>query len=179
MKQAADFLLALPSNDEYDETRYRCIESLTTAIQQATQPAEITDAMIDAIAAQHTRSVHCPTRYVTDARAVVRAILALHPTQVNTLAGCNCRWDGDNQVEWCELHLAHKEAIHEWAERAKSAEQKLALRPVQVPMTDEQAIEMNDAAFDKYMTQDARAIELVRSVEAHHGITAQAKKEGK
>ena len=35
MKQAADFLLALPSNDEYDETRYRCIESLTTAIQQA------------------------------------------------------------------------------------------------------------------------------------------------
>ena len=39
-----------------------------------------------------------------------------------------------------------------------------------VPMTHKQAIKMNDAAFDKYMTQDARAIELVRSVEAHHGI---------
>ncbi len=26
------------------------------------------------------------------------------------VTGCNCRWDGDTQVQWCELHLAHKEA---------------------------------------------------------------------
>ena len=59
---------------------------------------------------------------------IVRAILALRPEQ-SGLTGCNCRWDGDTQVQWCELHLAHKDAIHEWAERAKEAEKQLALRP--------------------------------------------------
>ena len=106
--------------------------------------------------------------------AAARAILALRPTQVNTLAGCNCRWDGDNQVEWCELHLAHKEAIHEWAERAKSAEQKLALRPVQVPMTDEQ---MRDAlrkcphdTVENLRVRWLYAKDFARAIEAHHGI---------
>lgn len=42
------------------------------------------------------------------------------------LTGCNCRWDGETQVQWCELHAAHKEAIHDWSERAKEAEEKLA-----------------------------------------------------
>ena len=100
-----------------------------------------------------------------DLMAFARAILAVRPVQVNTLAGCNCRWDGDNQVEWCELHLAHKEAIHEWAERAKSAEQKLALRPVQVPMTEEQIRSM---CKQGWVFETVK--QWVRIIEAHHGI---------
>lgn len=38
------------------------------------------------------------------------------------LQTCNCRWDGDTQVQQCTLHEAHVAAIHEWAERAKTAE---------------------------------------------------------
>lgn len=53
------------------------------------------------------------------------AARAAKPAQEVTLTGCNCRWDGSEQVQWCELHLAHKDAIHEWAERAKTAEAKL------------------------------------------------------
>ena len=107
-----------------------------------------------------------------------RAILALRPTQVNTLAGCNCRWDGDTQVQWCELHLAHKEAIHEWAERAKSAEQKLALRPVQVPMTPtERERELDRSPVDASWEAGDAFMEGIYAAEAHHGITAQAKKE--
>lgn len=42
------------------------------------------------------------------------------------LQTCNCRWDGEVQVQQCTLHEAHVDAIHEWAERAKVAEKKLA-----------------------------------------------------
>lgn len=38
------------------------------------------------------------------------------------LTTCNCRWNGDVQVQSCTLHAAHFDAIHEWAERAKTAE---------------------------------------------------------
>ena len=38
------------------------------------------------------------------------------------LTTCNCRWNGDQQVQQCTLHEAHTDAIHEWAERAKVAE---------------------------------------------------------
>jgi hypothetical protein len=41
------------------------------------------------------------------------------------LKTCCCRWDGDVLVQQCTLHEAHVDAIHEWAERAKSAEAKL------------------------------------------------------
>lgn len=43
-----------------------------------------------------------------------------------TLTTCNCRWDGEKQVQQCTLHEAHVDAIHEWAERAKTAEATLA-----------------------------------------------------
>ena len=35
-----------------------------------------------------------------------------------------------------------------------------------VPLSDERIIELNDAAFDKYITQDARALEFARAIEA-------------
>lgn len=59
--------------------------------------------------------------------ATFESLDLLHATQQATpepLTGCNCRWQGDTQVEWCELHLAHKDAIHEWAQRAKAAEHR-------------------------------------------------------
>jgi hypothetical protein len=49
---------------------------------------------------------------------------------------CNCRWVGDVQTQQCTLHEAHVDAIHEWAERAKAAEAKLAAleQPEQEPV---------------------------------------------
>ena len=44
---------------------------------------------------------------------------------------CNCRWEGNVQVQQCALHEAHVDAIHEWAERAKTAEAKLKEQPAQ------------------------------------------------
>ena len=44
---------------------------------------------------------------------------------------CNCRWEGEVQVQQCTLHEAHVDAIHEWAGRAKAAEAKLAEQPAQ------------------------------------------------
>jgi hypothetical protein len=45
---------------------------------------------------------------------------------------CNCRWEGEVQVQQCTLHEAHVDAIHEWAERAKAAEAKLKAQPAPV-----------------------------------------------
>lgn len=52
----------------------------------------------------------------------------------------------------------------------------ISLRPVQVPMTDEQADALATEAFGEYMCDlnDDIELALVRKVEAHHGITAQA-----
>lgn len=47
-------------------------------------------------------------------------------TQQAEPSGCACRWQGDQYVSLCELHQAWKDAIHEWAERAKTAEAALA-----------------------------------------------------
>ena len=62
----------------------------------------------------------------------------------------------------------------------KFAKAILALRPERVPMTDEQADALATEAFGEYMCDLSDDIELalVRKVEAYHGITAQAKKEG-
>ena len=51
----------------------------------------------------------------------VRAALAEPVLQT-----CNCRWDGEMQMQQCTLHEAHVDAIKEWAQRAKFAEKKLA-----------------------------------------------------
>lgn len=51
------------------------------------------------------------------------------PTAQPKLQTCNCRWDGEVQVQQCTLHEAHVDAIHEWAERAKTAEAKLKEQP--------------------------------------------------
>ena len=67
------------------------------------------------------------------ARAVIDEYLrhAPQPAQPQQLQTCNCRWDGDVQVQECTLHESHLLAIHEWAGRAKAAEAKLAEQPTQ------------------------------------------------
>jgi hypothetical protein len=53
-----------------------------------------------------------------------------------SLTTCDCRWDGDKQVQQCTLHEAHVNAIHEWAERARSAEAKLKERTLPPRLAD-------------------------------------------
>ena len=94
-----------------------------------------------------------------------RADISQQPATPESVTGCNCRWQGDTKVQWCELHLAHKEAIHEWAERAKEAEKQLALRPERVPMTEEQIRSM---CKQGWVFETVK--QWVRIIEAHHGI---------
>lgn len=78
------------------------------------------------------------SRYVKPAEGVYKAMRAAHladaaaPVLPPTpdLATCHCRWRGNEQVQQCTLHEAHVGAIHEWAERAKTAEAKLAAQPL-------------------------------------------------
>lgn len=116
----------------------------------APQPAApvVSDEQIDALAAGNNYPGTVPGY-----RRFARAILALRPA--GTLTGCNCRWDGETQIEWCELHLAHKDAIHDWAERAKSAEQKLAMRPAAEPMTERWAV-VRETVLDVGRGSDVR-----------------------
>lgn len=55
----------------------------------------------------------------------------------------------------------------------------LALRPVQVPMTDDEATAMiRETVRGNTIRRDgSTSLQIVRAAEAHHGITAQAKKE--
>jgi hypothetical protein len=62
------------------------------------------------------------------ARKTLRETLAEQPAQQT----CNCRWEGEVQVQECTLHQSHLLAIHEWAGRAKAAEAKLAQQPAPV-----------------------------------------------
>lgn len=158
---------------------------LVRQLVPATQPAEVTlDEVMQAAkkaTAPEWQDVIDGWHMGLDLMAFARSILALRPQQ-SGLTGCNCRWDGDTQVQWCELHLAHKEAIHEWAERAKEAEKQLTLRPAAVPMTREQMIEaVRPLCRSQEMAESLVAISFdeYRAIEAFHsiGITAQAKKE--
>jgi len=40
--------------------------------------------------------------------------------------GCACRWDrNDKRIATCERHQGWLDVVHEWAERAKAAEQRV------------------------------------------------------
>lgn len=57
--------------------------------------------------------------------AALDVIYTTPPAAQPVFKPCSCRWNGETQVQQCTLHAAHIEAIHEWAERAKTAESKL------------------------------------------------------
>ena len=76
---------------------------------------------------------------------------------------CNCRWDGETQVAQCELHAAHVEAIHEWAERAKSAEAKLKEpQPAPVGVDASDAPSLMDSARRAIEAWDCTVLERGR-----------------
>ena len=58
-------------------------------------------------------------------KAIRAAIEQSQPQEVQPVA-CACKWEGDSCTSLCELHAAWHDAIHEWAERAKTAEKQLA-----------------------------------------------------
>lgn len=84
--------------------------TLRTAAQQALEALEYCEAWDHDMEQQKTQAI-----------TALKAVLAEPVLQT-----CNCRWDGEVQVQQCTLHEAHVDAIHEWAERAKTAEKKLA-----------------------------------------------------
>jgi len=87
---------------------------------------------------------------------------------VGELTTCNCRWNGEEQVQSCTLHAAHVDAIHEWAERAKTAERELAAartQPERVPNHTEQA----NAAHAAAANHTREIVKLVNA--ARNGIT--------
>jgi hypothetical protein len=57
---------------------------------------------------------------------------------------CNCRRVGDVQTQQCTLHEAHIAAIHEWADRAKAAEAKLAALEQQEQEQEPVAVKQHD-----------------------------------
>jgi len=74
----------------------------------------------------------------TRAKKIYQSMIDMHlvrtshppvPTAQPKLQTCNCRWDGEVQVQQCTLHESHVDAVHEWAERAKTAEAKLKAQP--------------------------------------------------
>lgn len=109
-----------------------------TAPSTAGERAEyLTLSAIRAIAVEAIRAVTgCPDikgngKYLVDEIDDVAKHAALlqstHDARtVGELTTCNCRWNGEEQVQSCTLHAAHVDAIHEWAERAKTAESELA-----------------------------------------------------
>lgn len=66
----------LNPNQADDQDLLAGIRKAILALTTSHPAPEVSDAEIDWVASQHTRSVDTPTRFVTDVRATVRAILA-------------------------------------------------------------------------------------------------------
>lgn len=83
-------------------------------------PVEPTTKMIDAAILNSNEWA----RGTTDFAGTYRAMLAASgaPTSTTPSMGCACRWIGDEYVERCDFHDAWHTALHEWAERARTAE---------------------------------------------------------
>lgn len=119
---------------------------------QATQ-AEVTDAAIDA-ATRHLYHNGKPTSKEYRV-SIARAILALHPP---TAPNLSCK-----------------------SVQARLADQWGYVRPAAVPMTDEQVRKLFSEKqwyeLGEYPFTWVAAQVIIRAAEAHHGITAQGKKE--
>ncbi len=90
---------------------------------------------------------HPEPPYLDNATECHTVYTAAPPAQTPPLTTCNCRWDGDKQVQQCTLHEAHVDAIREWAERAKSAEAKLKTPPPR--LTEAELDSANHVDLDK------------------------------
>ena len=91
---------------------------LRTAAQQALEALAVATNCLDGYYIPRGKTT---LPEIEDAIAALKAALAEPVLQT-----CNCRWDGEMQMQQCTLHEAHVDAIKEWAQRAKFAEKKLA-----------------------------------------------------
>lgn len=89
---------------------------LTTGVMGGSDSGYIYELLVDPTITHD--SYHAALREYLDGLKVQQAEPVLQT--------CNCRWNGDVQTQQCTLHESHVAAIHEWAERAKAAEKKLA-----------------------------------------------------
>lgn len=91
----------------------------------------------------------CLPEIIDSAISVIDAALAQPEAPAEpALTTCNRRWQGDKLVQQCTLHEAHRDAVHDWAARAKAAERKLEARatPAEVVVPAELSDETIDAA---------------------------------
>ena len=105
---------------------------------------------------------------------------ALEQQAEPVLQTCNCRWDGDVQVQQCTLHEAHVDAIHEWAERAKVAERKLAQQAEPVMLNGLTETETNATASVMGLTKQAEPVSELqkRYLESEKAFQQQAEPVG-
>ena len=139
LKQAAQQALkalnnAVPEDTKQAREQFDAIQALRTALQQATQPAEMTDEQIESCALEAGFSV--------ESTGSIWAVDGYVGTRVDP--GLR-----------------------------KFAKAILALRPVRVPMTEEQIRSM---CKQGWVFETVK--QWVRIIEAHHGITAQGAQEG-
>lgn len=122
------------------------------------------ESLIEAAIQGHA-STHDAMRWLVRQLVPAKQPAEVTDAEIEALFGkCGGHWSGDQWViEDADLHPFVRTI--------------LALRPVQVPMTEKQIGECIDEVMltSSYGTHHfGWAIELARAIEAHHGITAQA-----
>ena len=80
----------------------------------------------------------------------------------------------DIAAEWSNRDFANGA----WRFCTDFARAILALRPERVPMTDEEIFNAYCKSDSILSTHITNLVAFAKAIEAHHGITAQAKKEG-
>jgi hypothetical protein len=112
-----------------------------------------------------------------DSPVALPAITALRAALEQQEQTCNCRWVGDVQTQQCTLHEAHVDAIHEWAERAKAAEAKLAALTQQeqepVAYTGDVARRMREAGMTFHLGMPHAAV-MEQMTRFHDLVCAEA-----
>lgn len=113
------------------ETLPENVPSLSTLYAAAPQPAQPESIECDC------GRIHKKTRYGWACSEPAQPSEPAHPEQ-GDLTGCACRWDADdNRVATCVRHQGWLDVVHEWAERAKSAETTLqSAQPVALPLPE-------------------------------------------
>ena len=110
--------------DEIERLR----KELAALRAQPVQTAPLTD--IDELAKVYSigyASPHHITFTVEGLRSMIQAAQVAQSVQPAALiTNCTCKWNGDVYELRCDLHESWFVAMHEWAERAKTAEAKLA-----------------------------------------------------